>query len=113
MWCIAQSVPNDGITWHKDGVSLVNSERVIPNTQELVGMVNATLTIIKLDRSDEGTYTCTVNKTGKLEVSLPRTGYLTVNCKSEVVILFVLFDYGFSSSKKSHFFMKFTSFQNW
>jgi hypothetical protein len=85
MWCEIEGKPVPDVTWKKDKVTLVNGGRITTNNPSVVGRANSTLTITNLVRSDEGTYTCTVNNTVNTVVSSPGTGHLTVNCKYIVV----------------------------
>lgn len=92
--CLASGIPLPTISWLKDNVVLVTSERITINTTASITQnernITSTLTIAGLLLSDTGMYQCTTSNTRANDASLFRdiskAAYVFVHCKLRKIV---------------------------
>ena len=82
--CTVNGIPTPDVKWTKDGIDISEKQRI--SVSNFSGDTSS-LTIINIERGDEGQYRCVANNSVNITTSSP--GKLTVNCEyyfSEFII---------------------------
>ena len=97
--CQATGDPLPTISWYFNGVLLVNGiEHMILTMLLNTTTINNTLTIMNVQSSDVGTYTCNATNVVSTDTS---SGVLTVNGELSIIV-FHLYTYTFHNSCPKH-----------